>query len=353
MNSNETIINSILEYSRTTYAAAEYPALAAQTREWREARPLQGIRILDATPLFANTLLKFVPLLAAGCKLTAAIHDAIPYDPVMPPLLEKWGVPVVRNARSGEYDCILDCGGVHAGLDPVYGFGELTRSGFYHYQKASKPVILVDDSRIKAIETCLGTGDGFLRGMKELGYTDFAGRKILIFGYGKVGRGIAYYSAREGAEVTVVDIPETKVQNNIRLVSRFDREAVLEAVRNAWCVVTATGIRNAMDGNGAAEILRNGPQLVAAMGIENEWGDSLVPERILNRNVPLNFLLKEPTRLRYIDPTMALSNAAAAELLKGGLPAGIQKIAPEIEKYWWDIVEKNGLIAEELKGCGI
>ena len=151
----------------------------------------------------------------------------------------------------------------------------------------------------------------------------------------------------------MVDIPETRVQNNIRLVSRFDREAVQEAVRKAWCVVTATGIRNAMNGNGAAEILRDGPQLVAAMGIENEWGDSLAPERILNRNVPLNFLLKEPTRLRYIDPTMALSNAAAVELLKGGLPAGIQKIAPEIEKHWWNVVEKNGLIAEELKGCGI
>ena len=353
MQGNRDIIKSILEYIRDTYREDEYPALIVQRQEWETAQPLRGIRILDGTPLFANTLLKYVPLLAAGAELTAATHDAIPYDPAMLPLLEQWGLRHVHNDRSGEYDCILDCGGVHACLAPKYGFGELTRSGYYHYQQCSQPVILVDDSRIKAIETCLGTGDGFLRGMKQLGYTDLRSRRIVVFGYGKVGRGIAFYANREGAEVLVVDNPGTQVQPGIELISRYDREAVLETVRNAWCVVTATGIRHAMCGNGAAEEILRGDQLVAAMGVEDEWGNELPPERILNRNVPLNFMLKEPTRLRYIDPTMALLNAAAAELLKGGLPSGIQKIAPEVENHLWQAVEREGLITDELKESGI
>lgn len=353
MQNKDQMISSILSYSSRHYRKAEYPALAAQAEEWRGSCPLEGIRILDSTPLFANTLLKFVPLLAAGAELTAATHDAIPYDPAMIDLLEQWGIPHVHNAASGGYDCILDCGGVHASLDPEYGFAELTRSGFYRYQAAQKPVILVDDSRIKMIETCLGTGDGFLRGMKQLGYTDFRGRELVIFGFGKVGRGIAFYSLREGAVVTAVDEPGTPVLPSVKLISRHDREAVRTAVRNAWCVVTATGIRDAMKGNGAAEELLQGTQLAAAMGVENEWGDSLVPERILNHNVPLNFLLPEPTRLRYIDPTMALSNAAALELVRGGLPPGIRKMTPEIEQHYWQIVEKDGLIADEVKGIGI
>ena len=353
MQENRDIIKSILDYSKSTYCPAEYPALVFQTAEWQETQPLRGIRILDGTPLFANTLLKYVPLLAAGAELTVATHDAIPYDPALLPLLEQWGLRHVHNDRFGEYDCILDCGGVHSCLTPKYGFGELTRSGFYHYQQCSQPVILVDDSRIKAIETCLGTGDGFLRGMKQLGYTDFRGRRIVVFGYGKVGRGIAFYAHREGAEVIVVDNPETSVQPDIELISRFDRKAVLEAVRSAWCVVTATGIRHAMCGNGAAEELLHGSQLVAAMGVEDEWGDELPKERILNRNVPLNFMQREPTRLRYIDPTMALLNAAALELLKGGLPSGIQKIAPDVESHLWQAVEREGLITNELKESGI
>ncbi len=353
MQENRDIINLILEYSKSTYRPAEYPALSSQTAEWRDAQPLRGIRILVGTPLFANTLLEYVPLLAAGAELTVATHDAIPYDPALLPLLDQWGLRHVHNDRSGEYDCILDCGGVHSSLAPKYGFGELTRSGFYHYQQCSQPVILVDDSRIKAIETCLGTGDGFLRGMKQLGYTDFRDRRIVVFGYGKVGRGIAFYAHREGAEVLVVDNPETSVQPDLELVSRFEREAVREAVRSAWCVVTATGIRHAMCGNGAAEEILRGSQLVAAMGVEDEWGDELPKERILNRNVPLNFMLKEPTRLRYIDPTMALLNAAALELLEGGLPSGIQKIASDVENHLWQAVEREGLITDELKESGI
>lgn len=353
MQRNRDIIKSILDHSKSTYRPAEYPALFSQTAEWQDVQPLRGIRILVGTPLFANTLLEYVPLLAAGAELTVATHDAIPYDPALLPLLDQWGLRHVHNDRSGEYDCILDCGGVHSGLTSKYGFGELTRSGFYHYQQCEQPVILVDDSRIKAIETCLGTGDGFLRGMKQLGYTDFRDRRIVVFGYGKVGRGIAFYAHREGAEVLVVDNPETSVQPDLELISRFDREAVLKAVRSAWCVVTATGIRHAMCGNGAAEEILCGSQLVAAMGVEDEWGDELPKERILNRNVPLNFMLKEPTRLRYIDPTMALLNAAALELLKGGLPSGIQKIVPDVENHLWQAVEREGLITDELKESGI
>ena len=349
----DAVVSSILEYSRPVYRPEEYPALGFQLAEWRDSRPLAGVRILDGTPLFANTLLKYAALLAAGAELTAATHDAIPRDPAMIPLLERWGIPHVHNARSGDFDCILDCGGVHARLSPRFGFVELTRSGYYHYCGAAKPVILVDDSRIKAIETCLGTGEGFLRAMKQLGYTDFKNRRVLIFGFGKVGRGIAFYARREGAVVSAVDEPGAAVPAGVTLISRYDRDAVLDAVRSAWCVVTATGISNAMQGNGAAEELLHGNQLVAAMGVENEWGDSLPPERILNRNVPLNFLLTEPTRLRYIDPTMALSNAAALELVRGGLSAGLQKIAPEVEHCYWRIVERNGLIADELKESGL
>ena len=353
MQSAGSIVSNILKYSEKTYRPEEYPALTVQYDAWREEQPLRGIRVLDCTPLFANTLLKYVPLLAAGAELTVAMHDEIPYDPEMLPLLEQWGIPHVRNARSGEYDCVLDCGGVHSMLSPRCGFAELTRSGFYHYQHAAKPVILVDDSRIKAIETCLGTGDGFLRGMKQLGYTDFRGRNIVVFGYGKVGRGIVFYSLREGAAVTVVDEPGTEVPAQVKLISRYDREAIKSAVRPAWCVVTVTGVSDAMHGNGAAEELRNGPQLIAAMGIANERGDSLPPERILNRNVPLNFILKEPTRMRYIDPTMALSNAAVPELVRGGLKPGIQKISHEIESFYWQATEQNGLIADELKESGL
>ena len=69
---------------------------------------------------------------------------------------------------------------------------------------------------------------------------------------------------------------------------------------------------------------------------------------MLNNKQPLNFILQEPTLLRYIDPTMALHNQAAVELISGGYTAGIQRINRIVHDKYWQIVEENGIISEEL-----
>ena len=346
-------IQFITDHISQRYDVAEYPALRRQIHDWQERKPLQGMKLLDGTPLFTNTLVKFLPLLAGGAELTVAVSDVIPYDAALLPLLEAWGVPVVKNATAGDYDCILDCGGAHARLTPKLGVVELTRSGYYHYEKSQLPVILVDDSRVKTIETCLGTGDGFMRGMERLGYVDWKGKNVVIFGYGKVGRGVAYYCHEMGAIVTAVDRAEVSVAEYVALIDKNDRKAIQAVVREAWCVVTATGVRHALRGNGAAEVLCDGDQLVAAIGIEDEWGDELPMERRLCGGTAVNFLLDEPTRLSYIDATMALSNAAVLELKNSNMAAGVHRISPSVEAYYWQAVEDGGLISNELKGAGL
>ena len=89
-------IQAITDHISQRYAAAEYPALRRQIHDWQERKPLQGMKLLHGTPLFTNTLVKFLPRLAGGAELTVAVSDAIPYDASVPPLLEAWGVPVVK-----------------------------------------------------------------------------------------------------------------------------------------------------------------------------------------------------------------------------------------------------------------
>ena len=47
--------------------------------------------------------------------------------------------------------------------------------------------------------------------------------------------------------------------------------------------------------------------------------------------MPLNFILDEPTLLRYIDPTMALSNIGVVELRSGRCANGLNIPSQEIE----------------------
>lgn len=333
------------------YGAEEYPALRVQIDSWSAVRPLAGLSVLDGTPVFRNTMTKYLALLAGGAELTVVLGDGIPHDPEIARLLPEFGIPVLsgEEARRREFDVVLDCAGVNTAVKSKYGYVELTRSGMYHYRECRQPVFLADDGRIKVIETGLGTGDGFRRGMAHAGYGDFKGCRIVLFGCGKVGRGIAMYALLGGAELTVVDdASRVKPPEGAVLVDFRDREAVEAALDGVWCVVSATGRAGALAGTFDMEKLAAGNALIANMGVEDEFGPELPAERVLNRKAPLNFVLEEPTRLKYIDPTMALDNAGIPVLLAGGLPAGLVQPSPELEEKILDAVRKHGAVAPEL-----
>ena len=125
-------IDRIADYLGTFYRPAEHPALDAQLRLWRETRPFAGAKLLDGTPVFRNTMVKYLALLAGGADLTVSVGKGIPHDPALLPLLEKFGFRIADDAARREtYDVVLDCAGVHADTPVRRGFVELTRSGMY------------------------------------------------------------------------------------------------------------------------------------------------------------------------------------------------------------------------------
>ena len=328
------------------FPAAEIPALTAQYEEWQETRPLEGMRILDATPLFFNTCVKHTVLLAGGAELVCTCGDRIPYDPAAVEFLQQHDVDVAWNIYGNvlldEFDCVLDCGAVHASVTSVYGAVELTRSGVGIYEELTeKSVFLVDSGRIKTIETCLGTGESCLRALRQLGYTEFSGKNVLLFGYGKVGRGIAMHLRKAGAAVTVAELE--KGRGDIFIP---DHDAVVDAIRKADFIITATGKKDAL-ALFCNELERSGAVLVN-MGFEDEFGEKLPAARCLNGKKPLNFILSEPTLTRYIDPVLALHNEGA--LILKDLPEGSGTVVPEedLEMRILDIVRANGVLKDEL-----
>ncbi len=309
-------------------------ALGRQWEQWRVEQPLKGLRVLDGTPVFRNTLLKHANLLAAGAEVWVGYGRTMPYDPKVVAQLEDLGLKVATEADlQAGFDIVLDCAGAYAQVPSQYGYVELTRSGAYVYEGNQQPVILVDAGRIKTFETALGTGDGLMRALEQLGYGTLAGKQVVIFGCGKVGRGIAFRCLAAGAQVTMVD-PDVNCipPRGVTLVHRPTKELL----QVADLVITATGRKNAVE----AELLRNSKALFANMGVEDEFGATIPAERVLNRKAPLNFILEDPTRMRYIDPTMALHNAGAVRLLQGVAP-GIHPPTPEEEEALFQGLPKD------------
>ncbi|MBR1966366.1 MAG: hypothetical protein IKA22_07130 [Lentisphaeria bacterium] len=342
--------NIIKDFLSRFYSVSERPALEAQIELFSTESFLKGKKVLDATPVFRNTLNKYLVMLACGMDLTVGYGGKIPYDAEIVAFLRSIGVRTVENGTADEtFDFVLDCAGVNADVETEYGVSELTRSGFYQYQDKNKKVFLADSSRIKSIETALGTGDGFLRAMQKLGYGDLRGRKIIIFGCGKVGFGVAMYCAENGADVYAVDDWQNRsVPHKFHMVSRFDRRQIDDLTADAFCVVSATGIYGGLTQTLDLQKLVKSDALIANIGVEDEFAGLISKKRILNDNQPLNFILEEPTHLKFIDPTMALHNAGMKILFNAA--DGEKFILPDekINDFYLNIVRKHGIINKEL-----
>ncbi len=399
-----SILSSVLD---EVYEKNEYPALVALQSEWSETRPFEGLRVLVATPIYRNTMTQYRALVAGGAELLVGLSGM--NDPDVVDFMGEWGVSVVTPAEMleaesrGEFvDLVLDCAGPFAGLHPKIGFVELTRSGVQYYKDAKKPVFVADSGIVKRIETSLGTGDGYFRALEKLGFGgNFEGKKLLVFGSGKVGSGIALQGVRRGCDVTVVtdlkrapseppaqsenaknaanpeksansmpagDFSAVLLQNGVEVVDCHDYAAVASLIEKSDFVVTATGVAGALNAPELKKSLLSTKAVLANMGVEDEYGEAIPAEKVLNAKGPLNFILEEPTHLKYIDTSLAL-HAALAELLvqeaksQGlGMPAssenevgaipvgavGLRFPPQELEQRLLTIAIQNGVIGPEI-----
>ena len=403
----QSILSSVLD---DVYEKNEYPALAALESEWAYTHPFDGLRVLVATPIYRNTMTQYRALLAGGATLLVGFSGM--NDPEVVDFLKDWGIPVVTPAemleaesRGEVVDLVLDCAGPFAELHPKIGFVELTRSGVQYYKNAKKPVYVADSGIVKRIETSLGTGDGYFRALEKLGFdgAGFEGKKLVVFGSGKVGSGIALQGVRRGCAVSVVtdlkrfalsgnegganSMPQTAAnsmpagdfsavleQNGVNVVDCHDYATVSALIENADFVVTATGVKNALAAPELQKSLLSTSAILANMGVEDEYGEAVPAEKVLNDKGPLNFILEEPTHLKYIDTSLAL-HAALAELLVqesksatldnaaetesaatlGGRATsdavGLRFPPQELEQRLLSIAVQNGVIGPEI--CGM
>ena len=323
--------------------ARDYPALDKQAGRWHEERPLDGLRVLCGTPLFLNTLAQFAALIAGGADLAVVYSDELGYDPAIPDFLAGIGLKTCHGteeaAACGSFDAVLDCSALNRNASARFGYCELTRSGVHVYEAdpPDKPVFAADSGRIKSIETVLGTGDGCLRGLRHIG-VDPAGKTVLLFGHGRVGRGIEYALTQAGASIRIVDPAQGRVFT----------PALLDG---AELVIAATGIRDALAP--FAQLLLDSGALLVNMGADDEFGPGVPPDRAVNGKRPVNFMLPEPTSTRYIDPTLALHNAGILELMHANGGPGIITPPAELEDTILADVRAAGVINDEIAALGL
>jgi adenosylhomocysteinase len=211
---------------------------------------------------------------------------------------------------------------------------------------------MADSGVIKRIETILGTGDGYFRAMAELGYEDWSGVRLTVFGSGKVGCGIILQAHRLGARINVVTDPATLSLKYRALchqvVDYRDAQRVVEVLSESDAVVTATGKCSVVEQYVDKQFFNDKKCLLANMGVEDEFGEAIPADMVLNGKSALNFMLEEPTHLKFIDATMALHNLGALYLVENKDLSGVILPPEQMEQGLLDTTRRFGEIGDIL-----
>ena len=290
--------------------------------DYQIRKPFAGMSIAHNVPLTRTTLLKIACLKASGASLTVTNPSFIKDSPQCLDVLSREGVQFVPlNRLKGSFDFLLDCGAelieqCHA----TQGIVELTRTGAIRYEQISDsqvPIVSVDDTRLKSLETCLGTGEGVYRAVSELCPESIADKRILIFGFGKVGTGIAYYFSQKTDHISVVDmLPErlsTIKSRGYEAISAELPKQVEDAIKQADVIITATGIKDILSHSYQHEWFAD--KVLANAGAEDEFGFNFSDSEILAEKKPVNFSLDEPTLMPFLDPIFYAHNLAIEDAL--------------------------------------
>ncbi len=344
--------------------------------DWEQRKPLKGKIVLVNVHLTRITLALITALLESGARVEVTVSpELVTHQNTLQALLAA-KIPfystIPDDKKKNYYHIVYDCCAGMNEMIPIHGMVKLTKTDSVLYQHMTFPVITVDSSQTKAIETGLGTGDSLVRVIHHLARQSIAAlvlngknlpdlylttllslinvdqlflkNKFMIFGFGKVGKGIA--SALESAGVPkknifIVDIsPEAYLEamkqgySGLLLNDRVPEsiEKIKKMLPKMWAVIAATGVEGAISRHFSQSDFDR-VALLANMSTGDDFGLCFTADRILNGKKPANFVLDYPTEVMYLDAIFTLFLKAGEELLQNkNLKKGLNLIAPELEQ---------------------
>lgn len=333
------------------FSSKDISFLQRQSNRAADTAPYRDLKILHNIPFNEETLLKLEPLYLGGADLTVTSPSFMEVDKTLVESFISAGgrwLPL-ENVHEGGYDIHLDCAAelLHRS-PPSIGTVELTGSGTNNYAAANLnyPVISVDQSKVKYLEAMLGTGEAFVRAFKILTKEDISAKKFLVFGYGKVGRGIAHQLRKQHADVVIVDKIDSNLQQardaGLQAQASKDTETIHALAISAFAIVTATGVKNVISDNYDSAFFT--AKYLANMGGEDEFGINFERSLIMCQKRPINFFVDKPTLFRYLDPVFYAHNMGIDLLLFSKLAPGLHPfpsfIADELVSTWTDLFEE-------------
>ena len=255
-------------------AEKEMPGLMALREEYGPSQPLKGARIAGCLHMTIQTAVLIETLVALGAEVTWSSCNIFSTQDHAAAAIAEAGIPVYawKGMNEEEFDwcieqtlffgedrqplnMILDDGGDLTNMvldrfpelvNEIRGLSEETTTGVHRLYERTKngtlplPAINVNDSVTKSkFDNKYGCKESAVDAIRRATDVMLAGKRVVVCGYGDVGKGTAASFSGAGAIVTVTEIdPICALQ---AAMDGYEVKKLSTVIANADIVCTATG----------------------------------------------------------------------------------------------------------------
>ena len=271
---------------RIAWAAREMNVVAQIRERFARERPLEGVRVVACSHVTTETANLMLALQAGGADtVLCASNPLSTQDDVAAALVAEYGIPTysingednetyyghIRAAIGHAPHVMIDDGAdlatvIHTErpdlLSGVLGATEETTTGVIRLNnmaeagKLGYPAIAVNDAQTKHFfDNRYGTGQSTLDGIIRATNVLFAGKRVVVAGYGWCGKGVAMRAKGMGAHTIVTEVDPIRA-----LEAAMDGHQVMtmdEAAKIGDIFITLTGNMHAI-GKSHLEVIKDG-----------------------------------------------------------------------------------------------
>jgi adenosylhomocysteinase len=262
--------------NRIEWAAREMPVIRLIQEHFEREQPLRGVRLAACLHVTTETANLAITLKAGGAEVyLCASNPLSTQDDVAAALVARYGIPVfavrgeddplyyrhIHSVLDARPNITMDDGAdlvatLHKErrelLDNIIGGTEETTTGVIRLRAMAKagalsyPIIAVNEAMTKHLfDNRYGTGQSTLDGITRATNVLWAGKYVVIAGYGWCGKGFAMRARGLGAKTIVTEVDPIRA-----LEATMDGHQVMtmeEASLIGDIFVTLTGDRDVLD----------------------------------------------------------------------------------------------------------
>jgi adenosylhomocysteinase len=338
---------------RIDWAYREMPVLNLIRERFTKEKPLKGIRISGCLHITTETANLALTLKEGGAGVVLCASNPLSTQDDVAAALVEYGIPT--NAIKGEDDetyykhiisaldnrpqLTIDDGAdlvstIHTRrsdlIADIIGGAEETTTGIIRLRSMEKdgqlkyPMIAVNDAETKHFfDNRYGTGQSTIDGIIRATNVLFAGKKVVVCGYGWTGKGVSMRARGMGAHVIVIEVEPVRALE--AMMEGYQVMPLVEAAKIGDIFITVTGDKNVID-KAHFQVMKDGAIMANSGHFNSEINIPVLEKMARSRRTVRTYVeeFKLPDgRCLYLLGEGRLINLAAAE----GHPASVMDMS--------------------------